>query len=74
MLQASRRVWLVFVTLASFQLLAQAQGKEHPMEVPDFLSHDTDRWSFHLLQRGGPKDASVLLAERSLRGTLAEAP
>src|SRR3954467_8109526 len=24
-------------------------------EVPDFLSHDTNRWSFPLLQRGGPQ-------------------
>src|SRR3981081_3363839 len=26
--------------------------KETSHGTPDFLSHDTDRWAFHLLQRG----------------------
>src|SRR4029077_4077765 len=27
-------------------------GKGTPREIPDFLSHDTGRWTLHLLQRG----------------------
>ncbi len=38
---ASRCAAFVFV-IALVQGLPQARGKEHPYEVPYFLSHDTD--------------------------------
>src|SRR5712671_4333216 len=30
-------------------------GKGMSRETPDFLSHDTGRWTLHLLQRGRPE-------------------
>src|SRR5882724_4702803 len=48
----------ISVMLTSFQLLAQANGKERPHELPDFSSHDTGRWALHFLQRGRPERRS----------------
>ena len=38
--------------LASFQFPARAQEKERPVQRPDLLSHDRDRWALHLLPGG----------------------
>ena len=51
----------VFVMLASFQLLAQAQGKEHPMKHPTFYrTIQIDGLSI-FYREAGPKDAPTLL-------------
>ena len=54
-LQVLRVALVVSLTLASLQVSAGTEGKERPVEYPDLLSHDTDRWALHLLQRGRPE-------------------
>jgi hypothetical protein len=60
-LQVSRMALVVSVMLASFQLLAQAQGKEHPMKHPTFYrTIQIDGLSI-FYREAGPKDAPTLL-------------
>src|SRR5438067_1116573 len=39
--------------IISIALPSPRKGTSHG--TPDFLSHDTDRWALHLLQRGWPE-------------------
>src|SRR5882724_11717472 len=58
-LQVSSVAVVIFVMLASFQLLAQ--GKEHPMEHPTFYrTIQIDGLSI-FYREAGPKDATTLL-------------
>src|SRR6266567_1988143 len=60
-LQVSRMALVVSVMLTSFQLLAQAQGKESPMEHPTFYrTTQIDQLSI-FYREAGPKDAPTLL-------------
>src|SRR5260370_18396261 len=60
-LQVSRMALVVSVMLASFQLLAQAQGKERPVEHPTFYrTTQIDELSI-FYREAGPKDAPTLL-------------
>jgi dipeptidyl aminopeptidase/acylaminoacyl peptidase len=60
-LPASRMKLVVSVMLASFQLLAQTQGKERPVEYPTFYrSIQIDGLSI-FYREAGPKDAPTLL-------------
>src|SRR6266581_3839283 len=57
----SRMALVVFAMLASFQSLAQAQGKERPMEHPTFYrTIQIDGLSI-FYRVAGPKDAPTLL-------------
>jgi pimeloyl-ACP methyl ester carboxylesterase len=60
-LQASRMKLLVSVMLASFHLLAQAHGKEHPMKYPTlYRTTQIDGLSV-FYREAGPKDAATIL-------------
>ena len=60
-LQVTRMALLVSVMLASFQLLAQGQGKERPVEHPTFYrTTQIDGLSISY-REAGPKDAPTLL-------------
>src|SRR5260370_21879281 len=60
-LQVSRMALVVSVMLASFQLLAQAQGKERPVEHPTFYrTTQIDELSI-FYREAGPKEAPTLL-------------
>src|SRR5438309_3162668 len=66
-LQVSRIALVVSVMLASIQLLAQAQGKEPPMEYPTFYrTIQIDGLSI-FYREAGPKDAPTLLLLHGLR-------
>src|SRR6202795_2579291 len=41
-----------FYDARNFSTAGPRPGKGTSRETPDFLSHDTGRWSLHLLQRG----------------------
>src|SRR6266496_3859872 len=59
--QVSRMALVVSVMLASFQLLAQAQGKERPVERQTFYrTIQVDGLSI-FYREAGPKDAPTLL-------------
>jgi pimeloyl-ACP methyl ester carboxylesterase len=61
-LQAKVRVVLaVLLMLASFQLLAQAQGKERPVEYPTFYRMKQIDGLSIFYREAGPKDAPTLL-------------
>ena len=60
-LQASRMILMVFVMLASFQLLAQAQRKEYPMKYPTFYRTTQIEGLSIFYREAGPKDAPTLL-------------
>ena len=63
-LQVSRMALVFSVMLASFQLLAQAQGKERPMEHPTFY-HTTQIDGLSIFYReAGSKDAPTYLYQR----------
>src|SRR5204862_6672041 len=57
----SRMALMVSVMLASFQLLAQAQGKEGPVEHPTFYRTIQMDGLFIFYREAGPKDAPTLL-------------
>jgi alpha-beta hydrolase superfamily lysophospholipase len=57
----SRMVLVVSVTLPSFQLLAQAQGKERPMEHPTFYRTTQIDGLSIFYREAGPKDGPTLL-------------
>jgi len=58
------QILVVSVMLASFQLLAQAQGKERPVEHPTFYrTIQIDGLSI-FYREAGPKDAPTLLLLR----------
>src|SRR6266566_5179133 len=57
----SRMVLAVSVTLLSFQLLAQAQGKERPMEHATFYRTTQIDGLSIFYREAGPKDASTIL-------------
>src|SRR6202795_1697261 len=59
--QVSRRALVISVMLASFPLLAQAQGKERPMEHPTFYRTIPIDGLSILYREAGPKDAPTLL-------------
>jgi hypothetical protein len=60
-LQVSRRALVISVMLASFPLLAQAQGKERPVKHPTFYrSIQVDGLSI-FYRPAGPKDAPTIL-------------
>src|ERR1700758_110565 len=42
----------VFYDARSIWTAGPRPGKGTSRETPDFLPHDTDRWTLHLLQRG----------------------
>jgi len=59
--QVSRRALVISVMLASFPLLAQAQGKERPVEHPTFYrTAQIDGLSI-FYREAGPKDAPTIL-------------
>jgi hypothetical protein len=59
--QVSATTLVASLALASLQLLAHAQGKEHPVEHPTFY-RTTQIDGFSIFYReAGPKDASTLL-------------
>jgi pimeloyl-ACP methyl ester carboxylesterase len=60
-LQTSRTVLVVFVMLASFQLPAQAQRKERPVEHPTFYRTTQIGGLSIFYREAGPKDAPTLL-------------
>ena len=60
-LQVSRMALVMFARLASFQLLAKAQGKERPMEHPTFYRTTRIDGLFIFYREAGPKDAPTLL-------------
>jgi len=60
-LQVSRMALVIFAMLASFQLLAQAQGKERPMERPTFYRTTQIDGISIFYREAGPKDAPTLL-------------
>src|SRR5579862_3553029 len=51
----------VFAMLASFQFLAQAQGKEHPVEYPTFYRTAQIDGLTIFYREAGPKSAPTLL-------------
>ena len=55
---------MVFATLASPQLLAQAQGKERPMEHPTFCRSKQSTSSMRVISRSMPQQIRL----RSLSG------
>src|SRR5438128_231983 len=57
----SRMALMVSVMLASFQLLAQAQGKERPVEHPTFYRTTQIDGLSIFYREAGPKDAPTLL-------------
>ena len=60
-MQVSRMALVVSAMLASFQLLAQAQGKQRPVEHPTFYrTIQIDGLSI-FYREAGPKDAPTLL-------------
>src|SRR5258707_12559504 len=60
-LQVSRMALVVSVMITAFQLLAQAQGKERPVEHPTFYrTTQIDELSI-FYREAGPKDAPTLL-------------
>ena len=59
--QASATALAVSLALASFQLLAHAQGKERPMEHPTFYRTTQIEGLSIFYREAGPKDASTLL-------------
>src|SRR5215831_11000012 len=59
--QVSCMALVVTVMLASFQLLAHAQGKERPMEHPTFYRTTQIDGLSIFYREAGPKDASTLL-------------
>src|SRR3989442_14582222 len=52
---------VVSVMLASFQLLAQVQGKERPVEYPTFYRTTQINGLSIFYREAGPKDAPTLL-------------
>ena len=60
-LQVSRMALVVFVMLASFQLLAQGQRKESPVEHPTFYRTTQIDGLSIFYREAGPKDAPTLL-------------
>src|ERR1700686_214711 len=60
-LQVSCMAWVASVVLASFQLLAQAPGKGHPMEHPTFYRTIPIDGLSILFREAGPKDAPTIL-------------
>src|ERR1700676_2550723 len=60
-LQVSCKALVASVVLASFQLLAQAPGKGHPMEHPTFYRTIPIDGLSILYREAGPKDAPILL-------------
>src|SRR6266436_735494 len=57
----SRMVFVVSITLPSFQLLAQSPGKERPIEHPTFYrTKQIDGLSI-FYREAGPKDAPTIL-------------
>src|SRR5438034_1251986 len=60
-LQVPRMSLVVSVMLASFQLLAQAQGKECPVEHPTFYRTTQIDGLSIFYREAGPKDAPTLL-------------
>src|SRR5258707_5291148 len=60
-LQGSRMALVVFAMLASFQLLAQAQGKERPVEHPTFYRTTQIDGLSIFYREAGPKDAPTIL-------------
>jgi hypothetical protein len=59
--QGSRRVLMVFMMLATFQVAAQTQGKERPVQCPTFYrTIQVDGLSI-FYREAGPKDAPTLL-------------
>jgi alpha/beta hydrolase fold len=60
-LQVSRMALMVFVMLASFQLPAQAQGKERPMGHPTYYRTTQIDGLSIFYREAGPKDAPTLL-------------
>jgi pimeloyl-ACP methyl ester carboxylesterase len=61
MLAGLRMALMVFVMLASFQLPAQAQGKERPVEHPTLYRTTQIDGLTIFYREGGPKDAPTLL-------------
>src|SRR6266852_4168696 len=61
MMQVSRMALAVSAMLASFQLLAQAQGKERPVEHPTFYRTTQIDGLSIFYREAGPKDAPTLL-------------
>jgi pimeloyl-ACP methyl ester carboxylesterase len=53
--------WMLSVILASFQLLAQAPGKERPLEHPTFYRTIQVNGLSTFYRESGPKDAPTLL-------------
>jgi pimeloyl-ACP methyl ester carboxylesterase len=53
--------WMLSVMLASFQLLAQAPGKERPLEHPTFYRTIQVKGLSTFYRESGPKDAPTLL-------------
>ena len=61
MRSADQRLKIICVIFTSFQLLAQAQGKEHPMEHPTlYRTAQVDGLSI-FYREAGPKDGPTLL-------------
>jgi pimeloyl-ACP methyl ester carboxylesterase len=60
-MQVSRMALVIFAMLASFQLLAQAQGKERPMEHPTFYRTTRIDGLSIFYREAGPKHAPTLL-------------
>src|SRR2546425_12806941 len=60
-LQVSRMALVVSVMLASFQLLAQVQGKERPVEYPTFYRTTQINVLSIFYREPGTKDAPTLL-------------
>jgi len=59
--QGSRRVLMVFMMLATFQVAAQTRGKERPVQCPTFYGTiQVDGLSI-FYREAGPKDAPTLL-------------
>src|SRR5204863_173096 len=60
-LQVCRMALVVFAMLTSFQLLAQTQGKERPMEHPTFYRTTQIDGLSVFYREAGPKDAPTIL-------------
>ena len=60
-LQVSRMALVIFAMLASFQRLAQAQGKERPVEHPTFYRTTQIDGLSIFYREAGPKGATTLL-------------